>query len=238
VFDPANEVQAVADPKEAADLAGLRYVTDARPGINRRKSGKGFTYLKADGQKVTDPRVLGRIKTLAIPPAWTEVWICPFADGHIQATARDARGRKQYKYHERFREIRDSNKYDHVISFARALPGIRAKVQEHLALRGLPRPKVLATVVQLLETTLIRVGNDDYARSNKSYGLTTLKNRHADVNGSEVRFRFTGKGGKQWSLKVKDRRIARIIRQCQELPGQELIQYLDDDEKPQDVTSV
>jgi DNA topoisomerase-1 len=237
VFDPANEVQAVADPKEAADLAGLRYVTDARPGINRRKSGKGFTYLKADGQKVTDPRVLGRIKTLAIPPAWTEVWICPFADGHIQATARDARGRKQYKYHERFREIRDSNKYDHVISFARALPGIRAKVQEHLALRGLPRPKVLATVVQLLETTLIRVGNDDYARSNKSYGLTTLKNRHADVNGSEVRFRFTGKGGKQWSLKVKDRRIARIIRQCQELPGQELIQYLDDDENPQDVTS-
>jgi len=237
VFDAADEVQAVADPRDAADLAGLRYISDARPGISRRKSGRGFTYRKADGEKLADPRVLERIRTLAIPPAWTDVWICPLADGHIQATGRDARGRKQYKYHERFREIRDSNKYEHVVSFARALPGIRAKVQEHLAQRGLPRQKVLATVVQLLESTLIRVGNDDYARSNKSYGLTTLKNRHADVNGSEVRFRFTGKGGKQWSLKVKDRRIARIIRQCQELPGQELIQYLDDDGKPQDVTS-
>jgi DNA topoisomerase I len=181
--------------------------------------------------------MLARIRKLAIPPAWTDVWICAFADGHIQATGRDARGRKQYKYHERFREIRDSNKYEHIVAFARALPAIRAKVQEHLALRGLPREKVLATVVQLLQLTLIRVGNDDYARSNKSYGLTTLKNRHAEVNGSQVRFRFTGKGGKQWSLKVHDRRIARIIRNCQELPGQELIQYLDDNGKPQDVTS-
>jgi DNA topoisomerase-1 len=165
------------------------------------------------------------------------VWICPFAEGHIQATGRDARGRKQYRYHELFRAIRDSNKYEHMVAFARALPGIRAKVQEHLALRGLPRDKVLATVVQLLESTLIRVGNEDYARSNKSYGLTTLKNRHADVNGSQVRFRFTGKGGKQWSLRVRDRRIAKIIRHCQDLPGQELIQYLDEDGKPQNVTS-
>ena len=232
-----EEVQAVADSKGAADLAGLRYVTDAKPGISRRKSGTGFTYRKVDGEKLAGARELARIKKLAIPPAWTDVWICPFAEGHIQATGRDARGRKQYKYHELFRAIRDSNKYEHMVAFARALPRIRAKVQEHLALRGLPRDKVLATVVQLLESTLIRVGNEDYARSNKSYGLTTLKNRHADVNGSQVRFRFTGKGGKQWSLRVRDRRIAKIIRHCQDLPGQELIQYLDEDGKPQNVTS-
>jgi DNA topoisomerase-1 len=237
VFDPAEDAPAVVDAEDAADLAGLRYVSDTKAGISRRKAGKTFVYRKADGQKLTEPRALARIKKLAIPPAWTDVWICPVADGHIQATGRDARGRKQYKYHERFREVRDSNKYERIVAFARALPGIRAKVQEHLALRGLPRAKVLATVVQLLESTLIRVGNDDYARSNKSYGLTTLKNRHAAVNGSQVRFQFTGKGGKQWMLKVADRRIAKIIRQCQELPGQELIQYLDDEGKPQDVTS-
>jgi DNA topoisomerase-1 len=230
-------VQAVADPKGAADLAGLRYVTDAAAGISRRKSGTGFTYLTIDGEKLSSPRALARIKKLAIPPAWTDVWICPFAEGHIQATGRDARGRKQYKYHEHFRAVRDSNKYEHMVAFGQALPGIRAKVQEHLSLRGLPREKVLATVVQLLELTLIRVGNNDYAKSNKSYGLTTLKNRHADVNGSQVRFRFTGKGGKQWSLRVRDRRIAKIIRHCQDLPGQELIQYLDGDGKPQKVTS-
>jgi DNA topoisomerase-1 len=232
-----EEVQAVADSKGAADLAGLRYVTDAKPGISRRKSGTGFTYRKVDGEKLAGARELARIKKLAIPPAWTDVWICPFAEGHIQATGRDARGRKQYKYHERFRAVRDSNKYEHIVAFAQALPGIRAKVEEHLALRGLPREKVLATVVQLLESTLIRVGNGDYARNNKSYGLTTLKNRHADVNGSQVRFRFAGKGGKQWSLRVRDRRIAKIIRHCQDLPGQELIQYLDEDGKPQNVTS-
>jgi DNA topoisomerase-1 len=236
-FKPAREEPAVADAEDACNLAGLRYVSDARAGISRRRSGKGFSYRTADGKKLAEPRTLSRIGKLAIPPAWTDVWICPFADGHVQATGRDARGRKQYKYHERFREVRDSNKYERIIAFARALPGIRAKVQKHLALRALPREKVLATVVQLLESTLIRVGNDGYARSNKSYGLTTLRNRHAAVNGSQVRFRFTGKGGKQWSLKVEDRRIARIIRQCQELPGQELLQYLDDDGKPQDVTS-
>ena len=181
--------------------------------------------------------MLRRIKALAVPPAWTDVWICPFADGHIQATGRDARGRKQYRYHPLFREARESTKFEHLVAFAHALPGIRAIVREHMGLRGLPREKVLATVVHLLETTLIRVGNDDYARQNKSYGLTTLKRRHAEVDGSEVRFRFTGKGGKQWSLRVRDRAIAKIIRSCQELPGQELLQYVDADGNLQDVTS-
>lgn len=237
MLDSTAGVQTIVDPKDAAETAGLRYVTDARPGIRRRKSGKGFTYTRADGSKLTERDVLRRIKALAIPPAWNDVWICPFADGHVQATGRDAKGRKQYRYHPRFREVRESTKYEHVVAFAEALPVIRAKVREHMALRGLPREKVLATVVHLLETTLIRVGNDDYARQNNSYGLTTLKTRHVAVNGSEVRFRFTGKSGKQWSLRVRDRRIAKIIRECQELPGQELLQYLDQDGKPQDVTS-
>src|SRR3954468_22725916 len=227
----------IVDPKDAAESAGVKYVTDARPGIRGRKSGKGFTYTRADGSRLAEAGVLGRIKSLAVPPAWTDVWICPFRDGHVQATGRDAKGRKQYRYHPRFREVRESTKYEHVVAFAEALPDIRAKAREHMALRGLPREKVLATVVHLLETTLIRVGNDGYAKQNNSYGLTTLKTRHVAVNGNEVRFRFTGKSGKQWSLRVRDRRIAKIIRACQELPGQELLQYLDDDGNPQDVTS-
>ena len=235
--DPADDIQTIVDPRDAAESAGLRYVSDERPGIRRRKSGKGYSYLAPDGNKLSDPGAVKRIRSLAIPPAWTDVWICPFADGHIQATGRDAKGRKQYRYHALFREIRESTKYEHVVAFADALPAIRAKVREHIGLRGLPREKVLATVVHLLETTLIRVGNDDYARQNNSYGLTTLKNRHVIVDGSEVRFRFTGKSGKQWSLKVKDRRVAKIIKACQELPGQELIQYVDADGKVQDVTS-
>jgi DNA topoisomerase-1 len=236
LFDP-SDAATVVDPKDAADSAGLRYVSDARPGIKRRKAGSGFTYFKPDGERVTDAHALLRIKKLAIPPAWIDVWICPFADGHIQATGRDAKGRKQYKYHELFREIRESSKYEHIVAFADALPGIRKIVREHMKLRGLPREKVLATVIDLLESTLIRVGNDDYAKKNKSYGLTTLKNHHAEVNGSEVRFRFTGKSGKQWSLKVRDRRIAKIIRQCQDLPGQELLQYLDEEGNRHDVSS-
>jgi DNA topoisomerase I len=228
---------AVVDPKDAAEQAGLRYVSDERPGLRRKKSGKGFSYLCPEGSTLSDRQGLNRIRSLAVPPAWTDVWICPFADGHIQATGRDARGRKQYRYHPRFREVRESTKYEHVVAFADALPGIRSKVREHMALRGLPREKILATVVHLLETTLIRVGNDDYARQNNSYGLTTLKNRHVEVNGSDVRFRFIGKGGKQWSLRIRDRRIARIIRACQELPGQELLQYIDEEGRQQDVTS-
>jgi DNA topoisomerase-1 len=232
-----DRAQAIVDPKDAAEFAGLRYVSDARPGIHRKKAGNGFTYGRADGSRLSEPSVLNRIRTLAIPPAWTEVWICPWADGHIQATGRDAKGRKQYRYHARFREIRESTKYEHVVAFADALPSIREKVREHMALRGLPREKVLATVVQLLESTLIRVGNDDYAKQNNSYGLTTLENRHVAVAGNEVRFRFTGKSGKQWSLRVRDRRIAKIIKACQELPGQELIQYVDEEGKCRDVTS-
>jgi DNA topoisomerase-1 len=239
-LDPSkasNDVTGVVDPQGAAECAGLRYVSDTRPGIRRKRSGKAFAYFQQDGAKVSDSAILGRIRSLAIPPAWSDVWISPFADGHIQATGRDARGRKQYRYHIRFRELRESSKYEHVIAFAGLLPKIRKTVNDHMALRGLPREKVLATIVYLLETTLIRVGNDDYAKHNKSYGLTTLQTRHVDIDGSEVRFQFTGKSGKRWSLKVKDRRIAKIIKACQELPGQDLLQYLDDDGIPQDVTS-
>jgi len=237
LFDTTEDIQTVVDPKDAAESAGLRYVSDGRTGIRRKKSGKGFTYRRSDGTKLTDPDAVRRIRSLAIPPAWMDVWICPFADGHIQATGRDARERKQYRYHPLFRELREGTKFEHVVAFANALPMVRAKVRADMARRGLPREKVLATVVHLLETTLIRVGNDDYAKQNKSYGLTTLKNRHVAIEGSEVRFRFTGKSGKQWSLKVKDRRVAKIIKACQELPGQELLQYLDEGGKQQDVTS-
>ena len=237
LLESSDTVETIVDPRDAADSAGLRYVADARPGIRRKKAGTGFSYTRADCSKLTEKDVLKRIKTLAIPPAWTEVWICPFADGHVQATGRDAKGRKQYRYHPRFREVRESTKYEHVVAFADALPAIREKVQEHMGLHGLPREKVLATVVHLLETTLIRIGNDDYAKQNNSYGLTTLKNRHVSVDGNEVRFRFTGKSGKQWSLRVRDRRIAKIIRACQDLPGQELLQYVDEADSSQDVTS-
>jgi DNA topoisomerase I len=238
VFDCSPDgAQTIIDPRGAAEAVGLRYVSDARPGILRRKIGKGFTYTRADGSRLTELDALRRIKALAVPPAWTDVWICPFADGHIQATGRDAKGRKQYRYHALFREVRESTKYEHLVAFAEALSLIRDQVREHMALRGLPREKVLATIVHLLETTLIRVGNDDYAKQNNSYGLTTLKNRHVAVDGNEVRFRFTGKSGKQWSLRVRDRRIAKIVRACQELPGQELLQYVDEEGNCQDVTS-
>jgi len=232
-FDSAH---GIVDPKDAAESAGLRYVSDSRPGIRRKKAGSGFTYIGVDGVRLTERDALQRIKSLAIPPAWTGVWICPFANGHLQATGRDAKGRKQYRYHPRFREIRESTKYEHVVAFADELPLIREKVSEDMSLRGLPRQKVLATVVHLPETTLIRVGNDDYAKQNNSYGLTTLKNRHVAVDGHEVRFRFTGKR-KQWSLRVRDRRVAKIIRACQDLPGQELIQYVDEEGVCRDVTS-
>ena len=237
MLDSPDGVQTIIDPRDAAEFAGLRYISDARPGIRRKKTGTGFTYTRADGSRLSEADALKRIKALAIPPAWTDVWICPFADGHIQATGRDAKGRKQYRYHAVFREVRESTKYEHVVAFADALPAIREVVEEHMGLRGLPREKVLATVVHLLETTLIRVGNDDYAKQNSSYGLTTLKNWHVAVDGNEVRFRFTGKSGKHWSLRVKDRRVAKIIKACQDLPGQELLQYVDEAGNCQDVTS-
>ncbi|HEX7891497.1 MAG TPA: DNA topoisomerase IB [Ramlibacter sp.] len=219
-----------ADPREAAESAGLVYVSDEDRGIRRERNGEGFVYFKPNGDRLTDEAGLERIRKLAVPPAYTEVWICTRANGHLQATGRDARGRKQYRYHPQFREVRESTKYEHMLEFARALPAVRAKLAEHMALRGLPREKVLATVVHLLETTLIRVGNDDYAKENKSYGLTTLRNPHVKVDGSELRFQFKGKSGKIWRLQVKDRRIAKIVRACQELPGQRLFQYQDGDQ--------
>jgi DNA topoisomerase-1 len=226
-----------ADPKEAAESAGLVYVSDEDRGIRRERKGETFEYFKPGGERIKDEATLERVRKLAIPPAWTEVWICTRADGHLQATGRDARGRKQYRYHPQFREVRETTKYEHMLEFAKAVPGIRAKLAEHMALRGLPRAKVLATVVHLLETTLIRVGNDDYARDNKSYGLTTLRNPHVTVAGSELRFQFKGKSGKTWRLQVKDRRIAKIVRACQDLPGQRLFQYRDEGGEVREVTS-
>ncbi|HVH47939.1 MAG TPA: DNA topoisomerase IB [Labilithrix sp.] len=217
------------DPLESAKAADLRYVEDSIPGIRRVPCGKGFCYRRPDGTLVRDVATLRRIGSLVIPPAWTKVWICPSEDGHIQATGRDARGRKQYRYHPRFREIRDQTKYERMLAFARVLPRIRAQVDADLGRPGLARDKVLATVVRLLEITLIRVGNEEYARENASFGLTTLRTRHVDVTGSSIRFRFRGKSGIEHSVEVHDRRVARVIARCTDLPGQILFQYVDDD---------
>jgi DNA topoisomerase-1 len=225
------------DPRQAAEDAGLTYVNDDDPGLRRELVGDGFVYFKPSGEPVTDEATIARVNRLAIPPAWTDVWICPRAGGHLQATGRDARGRKQYRYHPHFREVRDSTKYDHMIEFARALPAIREAIARHMALRGLPREKVVATVVHLLETTLIRVGNDDYAKENNSFGLTTLRNPHVKVEGTHLKFRFKGKGGKTWDLQLRNRRVAKIVRACQDLPGQRLFQYVDDDGELKEVTS-
>jgi DNA topoisomerase I len=228
---------ALDDPKDAAQSAGLRYVTDEEKGLRRERAGDSFRYFKTNGDAVTDEATLDRIRKLAIPPAWTDVWICAKANGHLQATGRDARGRKQYRYHPQFREVREGTKYEHMLEFARALPAIRAKLAADMALRGLPREKVVATIVHLLETTLIRIGNDDYARQNKSYGLTTLRNPHVSVEGAQLRFRFKGKSGKAWQLQVRNRRVAKIVRACQDLPGQKLFEYLDENGEPREVTS-
>jgi len=232
-----DDAGSVVAPRDAAEEAGLRYVSDEAPGITRRRAGKGFSYRLPKGGAVKDAATLARIRSLAIPPAYTQVWICPHPDGHIQATGRDEKGRKQYRYHARWREVRDAAKYGHLLEFARALPVIRARVKADMALPGLPREKVLATIVQLLETTLIRVGNDDYAKQNGSYGLTTLKDGHVKVDGGALKFAFKGKSGKVWQLGVQDRRVARIVRACQELPGQELFQYRDETGEVRDVTS-
>jgi DNA topoisomerase I len=231
-----SAAEAVVDSEDAAEYAGLAYVSDERTGITRRRSGNGFSY-KAGTRKVDDPATLKRIKALAIPPAWTDVWICPEANGHVQATGRDAKGRKQYRYHARFREVRESTKFHHMVAFAKRLPRIRAAVQSHLSRRGLPRKKVLAAVVHLLDSTLIRVGSDEYARDNNSYGLTTLRGRHVEVSGTTLRFNFKGKSGKIWNLSLRDRRIAKVVRNCQDLPGQDLFQYIDDEGQTRDVTS-
>ena len=225
------------DPGEAADAAQLRYVSDARPGLQRIRHGRTFRYAGSDGEAVRDLPTLRRIRSLAIPPAWTQVWICPIAHGHIQAVGRDARGRKQYRYHARWRAVRDEAKFDRVLQFGRALPAIRERVEKDLERPGLPREKVLAGVVRLLETTLIRVGNAEYARENGSYGLTTLRNRHVTVEGARVRFEFRGKGGKHHTVDVSDRRLAAVVRRCQDLPGYELFQYLDEDGQRQAIDS-
>jgi DNA topoisomerase I len=219
----------VSDPVESAQSAGLRYVSDTQPGIRRKRAGKGFVYIGSDGKPIRDAKELARIRSLAVPPAYTDVWICPSPNGHIQATGRDARGRKQYRYHPKWREVRDETKFGRMLAFSAVLPKVRDRVEKDLQRPGLPREKVLATVVRLLECTRIRVGNDEYAKSNRSFGLTTLQDRHVEVSGSSLRFEFRGKSGKVHKVTLSDRRVARIVQRCQELPGEDLFQYVDDE---------
>ncbi len=236
--DHATE-RGVAPPEaaEAAREAGLRYTTDAEPGIRRVRRGKAFDYIGPEGRRLRDAATLDRIRALAIPPAWEQVWITVHPRGHLQATGRDARGRKQHRYHERWREIRDANKFDRMAGFGRALPRIRARVARDLRREGLPKEKVVATIVRLLETTFARIGNEEYARENHSFGLTTLRDRHVDVRGDTVRFLFKGKSGVDVAVGVTDRRVARVIKRCEDLPGQGLFQYIDAGGERRTVTS-
>ena len=232
-IEPGSAIESA----EAAEEAGLQYVNDDRPGYTRKANNGEFEYLDTQGKIIRDEQRLLRIKRLAIPPAWTDVWICPSPVGHIQATGRDARRRKQYCYHERWRELRDENKFGRLADFAKALPKIRRRVAQDMRLPGLPRQKVLATVVRLLERTFIRVGNEEYARENESFGLTTMRTRHVTVKGDRLRFRFRGKSGRQHEVGISDRRIAKIVSKCQDLPGQDLFQYVGDDDQVRNVTS-
>ena len=227
----------ILDPEASAKAAHLRYMTDTKPGIGRRKRGKGFTYVDLAGKTVRDKETLARIHSLVIPPAWTNVWICPIPNGHLQATGRDARGRKQSRYHPRWREIRDETKYERMLLFAQALPTIRERVDQDLGLSGLVRQRVLAVIVSLMESTLIRVGNTEYARENKSFGLTTLRDRHVEVNGSHITFSFQGKSRVYHTVDLYDRRLAKIIQRCADIPGYELFQYLDPEGTPHTVDS-
>jgi len=219
----------------SAEAVGLRYVTDATPGIRRRRHGRGFSYVDPEGRVITERAMIRRFRSLVIPPAWTDVWICPIPDGHLQVTARDGRGRKQYRYHPSFREQRDGTKFERMIALSDVLWKIRERVEHDIALPGLARDKVMATMVWLLERTLIRVGSTEYAKANKSFGLTTLRRRHVQVQGATLRFDFRGKSGIVHAVAVTDRRIARIVQRCRELPGQELFQYVDDDGRRQTV---
>jgi len=228
------------DPSDCdaqARAQGLRYVSDARPGFTRKRYGKSFHFFDLKGERIRDDKVIQRIRKLAIPPAYTNVWICPHANGHLQATGLDARGRKQYRYHPEWRTLREASKFSHILAFGDFLPKLRAVTAQHMAQRTLSRDRVLATVVTLLEKTLIRIGNDEYAKSNKSYGLTTLRHKHVDVSGHTIRFRFKGKSGKEWNLKLTDRRIARVVRACADIDGQELFKYIDDNGNVRDITS-
>ncbi|MET0168065.1 MAG: DNA topoisomerase IB [Vicinamibacterales bacterium] len=222
---------------ESARSAGLVYVTDRAPGFQRRRRGRGFRYLDQRGRVIRRRADLDRIARLVIPPAWKDVWICPNPRGHLQACGRDARGRKQYRYHAGWRQARDESKYDQMLAFAMAVPALRRQIAKDLTASGLPRRKVIAAVVQLLEKTLIRVGNDEYARHNNSFGLTTMRNRHVQVSKSTLRFRFRGKSGKSHDIAFDDVRLARIVRRCQDLPGYELFGYIDDEGKVQDIGS-
>jgi DNA topoisomerase-1 len=219
---------AAAEYVSSAEAVGLRYVTDAMPGIRRKRHGRGFTYTDPDGQVIRDRAMIRRFRSLVIPPAWTDVWICPDPAGHLQVTARDARGRKQYRYHPSFREQRDGTKFERMIALSDVLWQVRERVESDIALPELPREKVMATVVWLLERTLIRVGTQEYAKANKSYGLTTLRRKHVQIDGPKMRFDFRGKSGVAHAVSVTDRRIARIVQRCAELPGYELFQYVDD----------
>ncbi|PZS01737.1 MAG: DNA topoisomerase I [Chloroflexi bacterium] len=216
----------ISDPVEAATAAGLRYFTDARPGIRRDRDGDGFAYVSTHGDGISDQKTLERISSLGIPPAWTEIWICPSPRGHIQATGRDAKRRKQYRYHPHWREVRDETKYTRLLAFGEALSMIRERTDGDLALHALSREKVLATVVELLDATAIRVGNEEYARENESFGLTTLRTDHVDIQGSMIRFHFRGKSGKEHEVDVRDKRLARAVKRCEEIPGHELFQYV------------
>ena len=217
------------DPADSAKDAGLRYVSHRGPGITRHRAADGFAYTRPDGTPVTDEKTLARIRSLALPPAYESVWICPSDNGHLQATGRDGRGRTQYRYHPKWCAVRDGAKYGRTAQFGAALPALRARVDADLARRGMPREKVLAAVVRLLEETHIRVGNESYARENHSYGLTTLLAEHADVEGGTVHFHFRGKSGKSHAIDLRDPRLAKIIRRCQELPGEELLEWQDAD---------
>jgi DNA topoisomerase-1 len=218
-------------------MSALRYTSDDRPGIRRIGNGRGFRYIGSDGRRIRDRRTLARIKSLVIPPAWRDVWICPNPDGHLQATGRDARGRKQYLYHPAYRSAQDGAKFDHIVRFVKVLPKVRRAIARDMRRPSLPRRKVLATVVRLLETSLIRVGNDEYTRANGSFGLTTLRDRHVKVHGQAIHFRFRGKSGVMREVELADRRLARIVKACQDLPGQELFQYLDEGGELKDVGS-
>ncbi len=231
------EAITVADPVEAAEAVGLQYVVDDYPGITRQRHGDDFRFFNSDGKQIRNEEEIRRIKALGIPPAWENVWICPLPNGHLQATGRDAKGRKQYRYHTQWRQIRDQTKFTRMIAFSEVLPKMRERIEHDLSLSGLPCEKVLATVVRLMELTRIRVGNEEYAKTNKSFGLTTMRDRHVDISGSTIHFKFRGKSGVEHDIEINDRRLARIVKRCQDIPGQELFQYIDENGDRQSIDS-